>query len=802
MSPDVQRPSLPLSLSSFFGRQRELALIATTLESSRLVTLTGPGGIGKTRLAIEAARAWTDSQPADAVFLDLSSATDALTMGRAVAAALDILEDGKASLDDQVLRYLRQGSELIIFDNCEHVIEVAATYVDRVLRNCPAIRVLCTSREPLIVDGEIVLAVPPLDLDLEALPLFEARARAIAPEFAEGASPADMRRICAQLDGLPLAIELAAARTRALSLPEINARLGDRFALLSAGSRSAPERHRTLEAALDWSYNLLTAKEASLYQRLSVFADGFTVLAAEAACAGEGIAPAEVVSLLSNLVDRSLVQHDVANPGRYRLLETMRQHAASKLTDREAWARRHFDWMLGLALEAEPEFRGPGKVRWLDIFSGERANIRAALRWAENRPELAEERLRLVTALVPLWWFRGPLSEGEGWLRSLLDAEAETTSTAVVRARLGLGTLRHSAGDLPGAEAELERAVREARDGGFEELLAEARVWLAGVLAFQGESGAAGSLLEQARPVIEAKGQDYDLARLALGCIWAWPGIQRDWQADLAIVRRAGDPSVLAAYLTSLGEIARTEGDLAAARRCYEESVASQEPLGGRAGGRAVASWLNLALIALMEDDAASALPYLKVAMRNAVDVQTIFGISGALVGASLMAAVRRQPALAARLLGGALALNRTAGAQVSAADAVVEARVRSLAAGALGQAGFETEFAAGELAELEVTISEAVDLIEREARDHELSATAPSPRPGGLSRQEAEVVRLLAAGNTNREIAAHLVLSVRTVEHHVASAYTKANVRGRAEATAWAIAHGLGTVPEPGRTA
>jgi len=798
MPPEARRSALPLSLTSFIGRARELALVSEALADSRLVTLVGPGGIGKTRLAVEAARAWADEQPADALFIDLSSASDAVTVDRAVAAALEVTDEGKSELRSQVLRYLRAGSELVVFDNCEHVIDAAAAYVDDILRGCPGVRVLATSRESLAIEGETVLAVPPLDLESEAVPLFASRARAAAQDQAERASEAVIRRICEQLDGLPLAIELAAARTRALSLSELSSRLGDRFALLTVGNRSAPDRHKTLSAAVDWSYRLLSGREAALYERLSVFRDGFTLAAVETACSGEGIAREDVVDLLSSLVERSLVQRDAAaEPARYRLLETMREHAASKLQDPDTWSRRHFDWLYAQALEAVPGFRGPEKVAWLNYFSAERANLNAALRWVATRSGLEEERLRLATAVFPLWWFRGPISEGEEWLRRFLDDFGETLSPATIRARISLGTLWHSAGDLPGARAELERAIREARACAQDGLLGDALVWLSGVLAFQGETSRARTLIEEAAPLVERHGDQRDLARLALGRLWAWFEAERDWRPALEVVRQAGDPSLLGTFLNSLGEVARGKGDLDAARRYYQESLACHEQVGGRSGGRSFGGWLNLGLVALMQSDTASAIPSLQLALRNAVDAQTVFGISGSLLGTSLLAALLHRPAFAARLLGTAEALNRTIGLTLSQADSEAARRVRSLAAGEMGIDEFEAELRAGELAELEPVASEAAEFLEHEGQPRDADSVA-SPRPGGLSRQEAEVLRLLATGHTNREIAARLVLSVRTVENHVANAYGKVGARGRAEATAWAIANGLVSTGAP----
>ena len=417
-------PSLPLPLTRFIGRAELLTQAVERLGDERLVTLVGSGGIGKTRLAIETARAWIDAHPADVWFVDLSPVSDATGIDRAAGAALGLMDDGTQPLGDNVISYLGHGSALVVFDNCEQVIDDAASYIVRLLRSCPDIHALATSREPLSVPGEWLIEVPPLDLETEAPELFADRSRALASDV--GPQTEIVRQICEQLDGLPLAIELAAARTRALSLPEIHARLGDRFALLSTGSRSVPERHRTLAAAVDWSYQLLSSQESLLYARLGVFIGGWTLAAAEAVCTGDGIAREEVVNLLAGLVDRSLVvrESDV-EPARYRMLETIHAHASSCLTDRDRWCRRHFEWMCALASEAEIGMRGAQRAEWLDRLSQEGDNLRSALAWSATAGGIAAERLKLASDVVGFWWHRGSIAEGEQCLRKVLSDVGE-----------------------------------------------------------------------------------------------------------------------------------------------------------------------------------------------------------------------------------------------------------------------------------------------------------------------------------------------------------------------------------------
>src|SRR5262245_44512147 len=460
--------SLPVYLTSFVGREQEDEEVRRLLGRARLVTLTGAGGVGKTRLALHVAAGLRGAYP-DGVWLadlaPLASPADPSLVAQAVLVALGARGAPGQTGPDALADHLRARRALLVLDNCEHLTEGCARLLDALLRACPELAVLATSREPLRVAGEVSWSVPALPVPPAAASagvlaypsarLFAERAAAAAPGFVVDDASADaVARLCRGLDGLPLAIELAAVRVRALTPEQIADRLEDRFRLLTAGERAAPPRHRTLAASLDWSHDLLAEPERALFRRLAVFAGGFDLGAAEAVCAGAGLSAEEVPGLLAGLVDRSLVVAGGAagDPPptaparggggfRYRLLETVRAYALERLErSGEADAARggHGAYLLELAgrgaLAAES-----GWTAWLGCMERERDNLPAALDLAVGRfggddPAAAERGLRLAVALAPFWSARGPVAEGRGWLTALL-VRSERTADAVLRAR-------------------------------------------------------------------------------------------------------------------------------------------------------------------------------------------------------------------------------------------------------------------------------------------------------------------------------------------------------------------------------
>ncbi|MDQ4068321.1 MAG: tetratricopeptide repeat protein, partial [Actinomycetota bacterium] len=419
----VSRPAtnLPARLSSFIGREADLNRVAGALRHSRLVTLTGPGGAGKTSLAIEVARSAAPSYRDGVWFAALAGVSDPAHVALAVAEALGIADPALAPRE-LVTAWFSQREALLVLDNCEHLIEACAGLVEHLLRAAgPRPRIITTSREALGVPGEVQLPVPPLG-EGDAVALFAERAASVEPGFELGPDEEVVRGICQHLDGMPLAIELAAARVKMLPVAEIARRLDDRFRLLTSGARTAEARHRTLRATIDWSHDLLVEPQRILLRRLSVFRGGWTLEAAEAVCAGGAVPSAEVLDLLTGLVAQSLV---VASGGRFRLLETIRQYAADRLAEAgeaEALRERHARYFLELAEQAEPELRRPNQSDWLARLRAEDDNFQLALRWCrEQAAEHPDLGLRLAAALG-WYWYVGRQVDGRRELAAVLES--------------------------------------------------------------------------------------------------------------------------------------------------------------------------------------------------------------------------------------------------------------------------------------------------------------------------------------------------------------------------------------------
>jgi non-specific serine/threonine protein kinase len=444
--------SLPIRLTSFVGREREVAEVTELLLGRRLVTLSGPGGIGKTSLALVVATKVRAHFADGAALVELAGLTDGDLVPHEVAAALGVRERLGEPILTTVGRAQAAAQRLLVIDNCEHLVEACARVVESLLQACPRLHILATSREPLRVGPEVIWRVPALSLPeqnhwplavltgSDAVRLFVERAAVVRPGFALTAdNAAAVAEICRRLDGIPLAIELAAARARVLAVEQIAARLDDRFRLLTGGSRTALRRQQTLQATLDWSYQLLSDEERTLLRRLAVFAGGFTVEAAEALGAGGSIRAFDVLDRLGALVDKSLVvAEDAGAHARYRLLETIRQYAADRLLEADEVGSvrdRHRDWYFALAVRAEPELSGSGMEEWLERLEAEHDNLRAALAWSlESDPKLG---LQLAASLGGFWMARGHHVEGRRWLEAFLTRASVTDEQDDRRARAG-----------------------------------------------------------------------------------------------------------------------------------------------------------------------------------------------------------------------------------------------------------------------------------------------------------------------------------------------------------------------------
>ncbi|MCI2430357.1 tetratricopeptide repeat protein [Candidatus Acetothermia bacterium] len=662
--------NLPQPLTSFIGREREIAQAKQLLLNTRLLTLTGTGGCGKTRLALKVAGDLVGEYAHGVWFVDLTALSDTALVPQQIIVTLGLNEMPGRPPREALIEQLRHRELLLVLDNCEQLLPQLAHSIKILLTACPNLQILTTSRTALGVPGETLLSVPPLESpppghlpplkilqQTEAVSLFIKRALALKPSFQLTAENAPfVAQICRQLDGIPLAIELAAARIKVLSLEQIAARLNDLFTLLGEANPTAPSQQKTLKATMDWSFQLLTEAERALLQRLSVFVGGFSLEAAEAVAPDDPrrervsqrrrgrIRAGQVLELLSHLVDKSLViAEEQSAQMRYRMLETVRQYAHEKLsrTGEVATMRnRHLTFFWELAQRAEPELQGPQSARWLERLEMDYDDLHHALRWALESGQ-AETMLKLTIALGWFWYIRGHWSEGRYWLEKAL---AEKTTSAPLRAKaLGIiGGLAYRQGDYPVASASYEESLTLCRTlddpqgianalnnlgvlahsrGDFqaarkfyeESLAVQRRLHskpsiartlnnLGGIAWAQGDYAAARAFHQESlairKELSDQRGIATSLANLGLVSqnLGDYEEAQRFFEESLAIERQLDNKQGLTNVLTSLGALAQLRGDYAAARRLYEESQTIQQQLGEK---RAIAHTLhNLGLIA------------------------------------------------------------------------------------------------------------------------------------------------------------------------------------------------------------
>jgi predicted ATPase/class 3 adenylate cyclase len=608
---DGSPTNLPLQLTTFIGRQRELDELKALLSANRLLTLTGPGGTGKTRLALRLASDELESFPDGAWLVELAALSDPMLLTQTVAATLGVQEQqGRASLD-ALTDYLREKTLLLILDNCEHLVESCAQLADDALRAAPGLKVLTTSRESLGIGGETAFRVPSLplpdpadaeDLDRTAandcVRLFVDRASAANPRFRlTERNAGSAAQICVRLDGIPLAVELAAARTTVFSPEQITARLDDRFRLLTGGSRTALERHQTLLALIDWSHDLLTDDERVVLRRLSVFAGGWSLDAAQAVCREE--ASVDVLDTLARVADKSLVMVDQSadsTEARYRLLETIRQYARDKLLaagESEQIRDRHLDFYLAFAEEAEPHLRRADQLAWLVRLEVEHDNLRAALAWSLDRGD-AERALRLAGAAAYFWELRGYWSEGYKWLDQALALASRSDGAGVADANVaarakalyGAGRLLFASRiEPPASRALVEESLHSWRALGDKWWMAAALEHVGFMLMWEGDLQTARARLQEgvslARSVEDRWALAMCLSRLSGAVSVAdRPAGQLLREEAVAIARDVGDRGVLSQTLVGLAFLYALNRDLAAAEPVAAEALAEARAIG------------------------------------------------------------------------------------------------------------------------------------------------------------------------------------------------------------------------------
>ncbi|QWF77866.1 ATP-binding protein [Amycolatopsis sp. CA-230715] len=738
-------------LDSYVGRQRECAEVRRLLGTARLVTLTGPGGVGKTRLAGRVAAAAGGAFADGVLEVALADVRDARLLTGLIAHELGLHDRSPRSALDTVAGYLRDKHFLLVLDNCEHLVEGCAEVAAALLRGCPRLVVLCTSRRSLAVAGEHVHTVPPLTVpsghtaaakelaSCDAVRLFVERARAVVPSFRlTDDNGTDVARICRQVDGLPLGIELAAARIRALSPKQIAHRLDDRLALLTTGARTLPERHRTLRATADWSFALCTEVERAVWSRCSVFAGSFDLAAAEYVCTGHGLDGEEVLAAVDTLIDMSvLVREDTASAVRYRMLETLREygqeHLAARNADTDA-ARRHRDHYARLVRDADAGWFGPHQPEWMDRLAAEHANLRVALSWSLAEPGEAAAALRMAVGLSEYLVMSGAPREARDWIdRALAATPEDEPGRARALGSAALCALFHS--DLPLARARLDEADG-LDDPGAHAHLSYAR----GFAAMMNTEPAVELAAEAVRAFAERgeiRGQMHPLFIL---------GVSVAYRGDLGLAR---------ALLHRMRSLCEAAGD------SHYRSMAL----------------FGIGVVEVCFGDAGVAGKAMREALRIDLRSRDRFSAAYRIDGLAWVASRQGDHTAAARLFGAAATLWDRCGATPEVAVSIAHHDFRGATRDALGAEEFERAFTEGR----SLTPADAVS---------ENTAKPPRTRnaAGPLTPREREVADLVAAGLSNREIAHSLVIAPRTTDTHVQHILTKLDLSNRTQLATWVL--------------
>jgi predicted ATPase/DNA-binding CsgD family transcriptional regulator len=779
--------NVPVELTSFVGRARELAEVKRLLAAARVVTLAGPGGIGKSRLALRAAHQLGRFFPQGVWLVELAELDDPDLVPYALARAMGVHDRPETSIQDALVAALRERRLLVVLDNCEHLLPACRELVTVLVSRCAGVRVLCTSRQRLGVPGETTVVLPALGLpaagarlpvtglvEVEALRLLVERAVAMAPGFAlteENAGAAG--DICRRLDGLPLAIELAAVRLASMTPRDLLERLDDRFRLLRVGWDGGPGRSRALRAAVDWSHELLGQPERVLWRRLSVFAGGFGLAAAETVCAGPGLDREQVVDLIGRLVDASILAmaHE-GRHGRYRMLETVRLYGAERL--REAGeeaevARRHAVWYAELISPGgRPWWRAAGQAEMLDALDAEWANVEAALDFCSGspagaEPELPELGLQMAADLWLYWAVRGRYQIGRRHLETFLHM-APAPSAARAMALWALGMLAQATGDNQVALANFEEAWRVSEQTGGGPERAYALSGLAVIRLRLGDTELVGVMLTAWR---EAMQRVDDAAGRALGLFF---------------------------FATAMAATDR----LADARRLALEGLHASE-LAGDTFARGLLDSLQ-GVVEWITGDLQAAEARLKEAVRLQDRIGHVWGMSASLEGLAWVAGSSGRPERAALLLGASTALWDELGNASPVNLQPYQGACEAAARAALGEGRYRTYWQDGYALSRDQAVAAALE-------DHGTVAAAARPTPEAtaaeeafeLSARELEVARLVADGLSNPAIASALFVSVATVKTHVSHILAKLGLDSRTQLARWVAGHDLGP-PAPAR--
>jgi predicted ATPase/DNA-binding CsgD family transcriptional regulator len=764
---------LQRELTSFVGRRRELREVKEALSSAPLLTLIGPAGVGKTRLAFRASSGFRRAFPDGVWVAELADLGDPALLAETVASALGLRDVSTRWLVSSLADFLEGKHLLLILDNCEHLVDACAVLADTLLRACPDLKLLATSREPLGIGGETVLQVSPLPIPemdrassaetvirYDAVGLFVARARAAYPQFeVTPSNAADVSALCRHLDGLPLALELAAGRLRAFTVGQIVEQMDRRFRFLSTGSRAGSVRHQSLRAAIDWSFRLLSMEEQIVWMRLSVFAGSFDLGGVEAICGGAGVPDGILADAVVSLVDKSILTRELQGPtSRYRMLETIREYGRQRLREsgeETSVAKTYKEWYAELAAGVFEHSWGPSQLDWWDRAHLELANIRDVLRSWLAEPEEADEGLKAAANLEHYWLTRGSISEGRRWLDALLDVARQPTKGRAMALAVD-GWLAQLQGNMPkGLELFIESEQIATRLGD-EATLCLASTALGGGLMFEGDLDRAESLFER--------------------CLDLQQGLpDRRWAANA---------------LGSLAGVWSNREDHARAFELFRRAI----ELSRAEGERYLQTWMLLgqALEAWSMGDRLDAEGILTEALRLSHVIDNKVGMGLSIEGLAWVASSTSQPERAALLLGGVQSLWRAIPATLQPHLVRYHDACLADARSALGDREFDRVYRDGR----DLSGDQLVSLALKEGEpEPDVPRSARRRLSAELTPRESEIAGLVAQGLSNRDIASKLVISQRTAETHVEHVLMKLGFTSRTRIAAWVVDQEASTI-------
>jgi non-specific serine/threonine protein kinase len=786
------------------GRDAELVQIRAKLADERLVTLTGPGGVGKTRLALETAAGLRRAYADGVWVVELASLADPGLVSQAVAAPLGVRAETRRPLEHSLLDFMRARRMLLVLDNCEHLVDACASLADHLLRACVDLHILATSRQPLRIAGEWTWRVPPLPvpdaaaqttaqavLEFAAARLFVDRASAVAGFALSDEVAPVVARVCQRLDGIPLALELAAARVAALGVADLAIRLDDSLRLLVEGSRTAPPRHQTLQATLDWSYGLLSDAERLLLDRLAIFAGGFSADAVEAVVAGDTPDAGAILMVLSDLVDKSLVVAEPETDGaiRYRLQEVVHQYGERNLhqSGELQWLRaRHADFFRDLVQSAESEVLRGQREHWQDRLELELDNLRAARAWFVDQGD-TESALRLNAYLFLLLAYRGYASEGRASLREALAMPGGSKATRG-RALHCLALLAYLQADYAAAAEYGEQSLALRRQVANQAELAWSLLERGSTACAQAQFEVATGLLSEARQAGEAGGGSY-VAAYSVAMLAHVAYLRGDFsaareqaRAALVLGKRSGFIAPTSHALATLGELGAAEGDPEAAQLSLEAALEhAGKPGEAYLVGRPL---LGLALVAISQGDVSRARGLLAESIAIARRLGNPHRVAQSLEGVAAYAARLGQTLAVWRFANAATAIRQSIAAPLGPTEA-------GLLHDRLQLAGPSRPVDDGRAWSLERACSQALELLSAAQSQQALG----QPGRGRLTARESQVAVLVARGLSNREIAETLTIAERTATSHVEHVLDKLGFHSRTQIATWVTQQGRATL-------